>query len=208
MIGYLETQDDVFSCMFEYQLLTGDRYETISALRYEDVDEERCMVHIHGHNTLAPVGSEQSYTVKEGTKGNSQNGRRYMPVTDFTMAVLKRAMDIDPESGFVFSFRGKPIQYNTYASHVHIFCEKAGVTYHNPHSARAFIASKLSTGDNIAQMSDYFGWSDKKMALRYNRNIDRETAEIREKLELINPVHPSAPKIPLHKTTNEKAANA
>ncbi len=189
LINYLETQDDIFSHMFEYQLLTGDRYETISALRCEDIDKEKCLVHIHSHNTLSPVGSERSYTVKEGTKGNGSNGRRFMPITAFTLNVLRRAMDREPESEFVFEFNGKAVQYNTYISHVRLLCSQAGVTYHNPHSARAYVASKLNTGDNIAQMSDYFGWSDKKMALRYNRNIDHETAEIRKKLDLLASVH-------------------
>ena len=54
-------------------------------------------------------------------------------------------------------------------------------------------------------MCDYFGWSDKKMALRYNRNIDRENAEMRKKLELITPVHQSAPAKPLSKNIKKKS---
>ena len=182
---------------FEYQLLTGDRYETISALRREDIDEERCLVHIHAHNTLAPAGSGSAYEVKEGTKGNGQNGRRWMPVLPSTVNVLKRAMELNPGGEYVFEFRGKAVQYSTYVRHMNILCGEAGVEYHNPHSCRSFVASKQSDGSNMAQMSRYFGWSDKKMALRYNRDIDRETAEILEKLPKVASVHQIAPATPL-----------
>ena len=208
LIRNLESKDDVFSMFFEYQLLTGDRYETISALRKSDVDEERCMVHIHSHNTLAPAEAEGTYSVKEGTKGNGQNGRRWMPILPATLAVLKRAMALNPDGEFVFEFRGKPVQYNTYVRHVNILCKEAGVPYHNPHSCRSFVASKLNDGSNIAQMSSYFGWTDKKMALRYNRDIDRDNAEIREKLIRMVPVHQIAPENPLSESHNEKAVNA
>ncbi|MBQ9361785.1 MAG: tyrosine-type recombinase/integrase, partial [Lachnospiraceae bacterium] len=189
LIRYLDAQEDVFSMLFEYQLLTGDRYETISALRREDIDEDRCVVHIHAHNTLAPAGSERTYSVKEGTKGNGQNGRRWMPILPFTLKVLKRAMELEPDGEFVFMFRDKAVQYNTYIARVHRLCEAAGVPYHNPHSCRSYVASKINDGNNISQMSDYFGWSDKKMALRYNRDVDRDSAEIREKLTRVASVH-------------------
>ncbi len=208
LIRFLETQNDVFSLLFEYQLLTGDRFETISALRVPDIDIEGLKVHIHAHNTLSPVGSKKSYTVKEGTKGNGQNARRWMVITPFTLDVLKKAMMLDRDSNLVFSYNGRSVVYSTYNRRVNAICKEAGVTYHNPHSARSYIASKLNTGDNISQMCDYFGWSDKKMALRYNRNIDRETAEIRQRLELITSVHQSAPANPLSKFHKEKAANA
>lgn len=208
LIEHLEAKNDVFSMFFEYQLLTGDRYETISALRREDIDEERCLVHIHAHNTLAPAGSGSTYEVKEGTKGNGQNGRRWMPILPSTLNVLKRAMELNPDGEYVFEFRGRAVQYSTYVRHVNILCKEAGVTYHNPHSCRSFVASKLNDGSNIAQMSSYFGWSDKKMALRYNRDIDRENAEILEKLPKVASVHQIAPANPLSKEDNEKAVNA
>ena len=90
-----------------------------------------------------------------------------MIITQFTLEVLKKAMALDTYSEFVFSYKGGPVIYSTYARRVHTICEEAGVIYHNPHSARSYIASKLNTGANISQMCDYFGWSDKKMALRY-----------------------------------------
>lgn len=208
LIDYLEAQSDVFSMAFEYQLLTGDRYETISALRREDVDASRCMVHIHAHHTLAASASENSYEVSEGTKGRGGKGCRWMPILPITLKVIRRAVELNPEGEFVFEFRGKPIAYSTYARHVHDVCDEAGVTYHNPHSSRSFVASKLNDGNNISQMSDYFGWSDKKMALRYNRDVDRNDAEIRGKLARIVAVHQNAPENPLSNLHKEKAVNA
>ena len=46
------------------------------------------------------------------------------------------------------------------------------------------------------------------MALRYNRDIDRETAEILEKLPKVASVHQIAPANPLSEEGNGKAANA
>lgn len=185
LLGYLIKQNDVFSLMFLYQLLTGDRFETVSAITPEDVDVDHMMVSIHAHHVQNERGSETPYAVKEGTKGNSSKGRRKLPITKLTLDVLLRAISIMPEgSKYIFEYNGRPVCANTYRNHIHVICKEAGVPYHSPHRARNYAASIVNSGDNISEMCEYFGWADKKMPLRYNRNLGNED-ELREKLSKI-----------------------
>ena len=186
LIEYIETvKDDVFALLFEYQLFTGDRFETASAIIPKDVDEENMTLYIHLHQITADVGSDSRYTVEEGTKGNSSRGRRYVPLLPETLSVIKRAIALNPDGVYVFEYNGKPVNPTTYRNHVAKLCAEAGVPYHNPHSTRCFVASKINTGGNIGEMCDYFGWSSPSMPLHYGRNINDNDSRLRYNLTKI-----------------------
>ncbi len=188
LIGYLESLDgDIFALLFEYQLLTGDRFETASAMLPGDVDEAKMRVYIHLHQITADEEAGSKYMVVEGTKGNGSSGIRYVPVLPETLSVIKRAISIDPESVYVFEYNGKPLNPTTYRNHVHRLCKAAGVPYHNPHSARSFVASVLNTGGNIGEMCHYFGWSSQSMPSHYGRDISDNDSQLRSNLAKIAP---------------------
>ena len=182
LIRYLDLQNDVFSLLFEYQLLTGDRFETASAIMASDIDEENLKLYIHMHQIEAEVGSYRSFMVVDGTKGNSSSGKRDVPIVAETLAVLKRAISLNPSGTYVFEYKGNPVHPTTYRNHVYRICKAVGVPYHNPHSSRSYVASEVNTGGNTGEMCDYFGWSDRSMPSRYGRNINDGDSTFRKKL--------------------------
>ena len=185
LIRYLESQNDPYALLFNYQLLTGDRFETASAMLPEDVDENNQTVFIHLHQVTADKNSDTGFVIVEGTKGNGSNGKRYVPLLPETLSVIKRAMELNPNGKYVFEANGRPLHPYTYRKRVIKICEEAGVPYHNPHSCRSYVASAMNTGGNIGEMCDYFGWSSKNMPLHYGRNINDTDSQIRLNLAKI-----------------------
>ena len=186
LIEYLDTlNNDIFALLFEYQLLTGDRFETASAMIPSDIDKEKMRLFIHLHQIGAEKSAGSRYVVVEGTKGNGSSGKRYIPLLPETMAVIQRAISIRPDSTYVFEFHGKPVNPTTYRKHVKKLCTEAGVPYHNPHSARCFAASMIFTGGNIRETCNYFGWSSPTMPSHYGRDINDNDSQLRQNLAKI-----------------------
>ena len=171
LLDYLNTRNDPYSLLFEYQLLTGDRFETASAMIPSDVDYEHSLLYIHQHQTVAEPENRDFYCVSEGTKGNGSNGVRYVPLLAETVEIIRLATALNPDGKFVFEYNGKPLNPTTYRKKVKKICDAAGVDYHPPHATRNYAASVVNTGDNIGEMCDYFGWASKNMPTLYNRNI-------------------------------------
>lgn len=174
--------DDVFALLFKYQLLTGERFETASAIMPDDIDNENMLLFIHNHQITADDESGSHFMVIDGTKGNSSHGKREVPILPETLSILRHAFSLNPGGTYVFEFNGKPLNPDTYRKHVKKLCEAAGVPYYKPHSARNFVASSLFTGDNIKEMCDYFGWACSSMALHYSRNITDDDSAFRSSL--------------------------
>ncbi len=186
LLEYLDgLSDDIFALLFEYQLLTGDRFETSSAMLPSDVNADNLTVRIHSHQITADAAAPSQFDVVDGTKGNSPKGKRDFPILSVTLGVIRRAIALKPEGTYVFEFNGRPVNPITYRKHVKKLCEAAGVPYHNPHSARNFAASMINNGDNIQEMCDYFGWSCAGMASLYGRNIADSDSALRASLRKI-----------------------
>ena len=203
LIDYLEYQNDPFSLLFEYQLLTGDRFETASAMMPSDVDYEHNRLYIHQHQTVADPENSDFYCVSEGTKGNSSNGSRNVPLLAETMEIIRRAIALNPDEKYVFAYNGKPLNPTTYRKKVKKICNAVGVDYHPPHATRNYAASAVNTGDNTGEMCDYFGWASKNMPTLYNRNICDDDSQMLSNLTKL--AHRTTPHQFL--TSKEKAVN-
>lgn len=123
------------------ELYTGMRMGEINALRPEDVDLERRIIHVR--RTISR-GVEYQTMIKDGTK--TKAGKRDIPITKQAEKVLRDAIDEmkrNPEGLIFYDYnKNEPIQTSQVNCFFRRICEKAGVSVRGQHALRHTFATR------------------------------------------------------------------
>lgn len=168
-----QTTDHYFALFAQLCLYAGLRRGEALALRYEDIDRERKVIHVR--RAVEFVGGEPR--IKEP---KTSAGLRDVPLLDALAAVLP-----DGKSGYLFTRKdGRPLSVSSYNKRWKSYCEYAGVniTAHQLRHGFATILFEAGVADKDAQ--EILGHSD----IAVTRNIYTHIRQARREktAELIN----------------------
>lgn len=153
---------------------TGMRRGECCALRWEDVDFEE--------NTVT-ISSNLCYTPEKGVYLDTpKNGRsRTVDIDPGIMAMLQQLRQEQAQgciSSFVFSQDGspEPIHPQSPTRYLKKFSERYGVSALHPHKLRhSFASIAITSGADIASVSEKLGHTDKAVTLRMYTHSDRNS---------------------------------
>ena len=153
---------------------TGMRRGECCALRWENVDFEENTVTISGNLCYTPEKGVYLDTPKNGRS-------RTVDIDPGIMAMLQQLRQEQAQgciSSFVFSQDGspEPIHPQSPTRYLKKFSERYGVSALHPHKLRhSFASIAITSGADIASVSEKLGHTDKAVTLRMYTHSDRNS---------------------------------
>ena len=147
-------------------LATGMRIGEICALRWQDVDLDRGIIHVRG--TLERVLDIERGT---GTKllmssPKSRSSRRDIPILPSVLKTMKAYAKISRPDYFVLSGAPKPAEPRTFRNSVNEMMAKAGVRRLKFHGLRhSFATSMIAAGADLKTTSAILGHSSVEITM-------------------------------------------
>lgn len=142
------------------ELYTGMRMGEINALRPEDIDLERKLVHV---SRTVSVGMNNVHRIKEGAKTDA--GTRAIPINKKAEAVLRQALDEKKDNplGLLFYDYNKDAIIGT--NQVNCFfrriCDKYGIPVKGQHALRHTFATRcIESGVQPVVLKKWMGHTD------------------------------------------------
>lgn len=166
------------------ELYTGMRMGEINALRCEDIDFNKKLIHV---SRTVSRGMDYRNFIKDGTK--TYAGRRTIPMNKKAEEVLKAAvseMKRNPEKLIFYDYNKKSIvetsQVNSFFKRV---CEKAEVPFNGQHALRHTFATRcIESGVQPVVLKKWMGHTDIHVTLdTYADVFDRMNDDAVEKLD-------------------------
>ena len=173
--------------MLDFEL--GTRKGEILAIGIDDICEDK--VHIHrqivGQFDISDLDNVKSegYRLVEYTK--SEDGDRWLPLTDRAKEIIKRVKQINIEYGYgykdlLFCRDGKCLHPTAIDAQIKHGCNAIGIPVKTMHKIRKTYASTLlHNGVNISIVKDLLGHADETTTLKhyiFNTEEDSETNNI------------------------------
>ena len=110
------------------------------------------------------------YIVEPRVKGNSSEGIRTVSLSPKAQEIVKKTMELYPDSTYLFEYNGNPIKTKTFNRHLKRICEKLDIEYLPSHQIRFTSATNLiEAGVPINQLSNELGHSQVRTTFLYTR---------------------------------------
>lgn len=178
LLVYLHDIEEPFALAIQLDFQLTCRIAEIKALRWENIDFENRTITIKEQALRQRklnddlTFSKHVVEVVPRIKGNTDRGKRVLPMTQEAMRILQLARKINPCGEFVFMPFGRLMQTSTFNKYLKKYCESADVPYLSSHKIRFTSCSMLyrSTND-LAEVSKVMGHSQTATTLHYLRNV-------------------------------------
>ena len=149
-----------------FMIETGIRSGELLALKWSDVEMDRCRMRIHA-TILNPMYNTAEY--QDSPKSKSSN--RVMPLTPKALGILKKLRSVR-ETEWVFEQGGKRYTYQKLMYQTKKLCKEAGVKYYGEHVFRhTFATNCYYKGIDIKILSRMMGHSSVQVTYNIYVNL-------------------------------------
>lgn len=178
LLEYLHDIREPYALAIQLDFQLTCRIGEIKGLRWENVNFESRTITINMQAlrqrqmnddlTLSPAYTE----VVPRIKGNTERGKRTLPMTREAERILTAAKEINPDGEYVFMPRGQIMLTDTFNEYLKKYCSGAGVPYLSSHKIRFTTCSMLyQTTNDLSEVSRVMGHSQTATTLHYLRNV-------------------------------------
>lgn len=182
LLNYLYDVKEPYALAIQLAFQVTCRIGEITALCWEDINFDTRTISVTKqatrHSTLNDDLTFSANTVEivPRIKGNTDRGKRILPMTQEAMRILRSAKEINPDGKFVFMPFGRVMLTDTFNEYLKRYCRCADIPYHSSHKIRFTTCSLLyrSTND-LAEVSKVMGHSQTATTLHYLRNVSNDS---------------------------------
>jgi len=188
LLLYLKDISEPYSLAIQLDFQLTCRIGELKALKWENVDFENQCILIKEQALQKQelkddlTFGKTSVEVVSRIKGNTEKGKRSIPMTSEAKRILLQAKEINPDGDYVFMPYGKIMLTDTFNEYLKKYCAGAGVPYYSSHKIRFSSCSTLYNKDNLVQVSRLMGHSQVATTLHYLRNVDKDS-DMMEQME-------------------------
>ncbi len=162
LIKWLHEDMDISKAGILLCMTTGIRLGEICALKWEDIDLENNVLHIHRTvQRISIKGSDRKTMLLEG-EPKSCFSKRKIPLSDYIVEVLRV---YQKDEGYLLQ-KAKPMEPRTYQNRYAKYLEEAQIPRTNFHILRhTFATNCIHNGIDIKSLSEIMGHSDVRITL-------------------------------------------
>lgn len=100
-------------------------------------------------------------------KGGCESAARTIDIPSDAAAIIEKAHGQNPDSEYLFTFKGRQLSPDTFNRRLKSICEKVKVPYHSSHKMRFFNASRYYEAFGLSSTSRILGHSTTAQTLHY-----------------------------------------
>jgi len=178
LLSYLHNVKEPFALAIQLDFQLTCRIGELKALRWENINFDNRTITIKEQALRQrKLNDDMTFSkhvveVVPRIKGNTERGKRILPMTEEARRLLLVAKEINPDGKYVFMPFGRLMQTSTFNAYLKKYCESAGVPYLSSHKIRFTSCSLLyRTTNDIAEVSKVMGHSQTATTLHYLRNV-------------------------------------
>ncbi len=150
-----------------FEMETGLRAGELLALKWSDIELDRCRMKVHATIINPQYTNQASY--QDSAKSKSSN--RILPLTPKAVAILKR-LKMKRTTEWVFEQDGKRYTYQKLTYQTKKLCREAGIKYHGEHVFRhTFATNCYYKGIDIKILSRMMGHSSVQVTYNIYVNL-------------------------------------
>lgn len=163
LLHYLYEKMDIFKLGIVICLSTGLRLGEICALKWQDIDLERKLLHVNSTVQRITVDGKDTRTVLLEGEPKSAYSKREIPLAD---ELVKLIFPYYKCTGKYVLHNNKPMEPRTYQNKFQKYLQAADIRHKNFHSLRhTFATNCINSGADIKSLSEILGHSDVKITL-------------------------------------------
>lgn len=163
LLQYLYNEMDVFKLGIVICISTGLRLGEICALKWQDIDLERKLLHVNSTVQRITVDGKETRTVLLEGEPKSVYSKREIPLSD---DLVKLLFPYYKCTGKYVLHNNKPLDPRTYQNKFQKYLQAAEIGHKNFHSLRhTFATNCINSGADIKSLSEILGHSDVKITL-------------------------------------------
>lgn len=157
------SNDDLYSLAIKLDFYMTLRISELKGLRWDDIRGD--LIYIQ---RLVNYKNE----VLDDVKGHTEEGKRYIPLTSATKAILNRIKLLNPNSEYLFIRNNKPLATVTFNRRIEKCCTELGIEYRSSHKVRFSTASILfKNGVEAPELQKMLGHTTLTMTSHYLRSV-------------------------------------
>ena len=181
----------------KFAICTGVRAGELCALKWDDIDFDQRLIHIHAQQLIRKDRGKNEYYYAPYTKNERgmSSGGRYFPLTNELFSMLAELKDLQNKLGiqseFVFCHEnGAWIATTAYESFLRRLCRKCGFKITNNHAFRMSFNSNVLIqngvavtdrasllGHSVATNLNYYSFAQKDYAEKVRKILDNQEKE-------------------------------
>lgn len=163
LLQYLYDEMDVFKLGIVLCISTGLRLGEICALKWQDIDLERKLLHVNSTVQRITVDGRENRTDLLEGEPKSVYSKREIPLSD---ELIKLLLPYYKCAGKYVLHNNKPLDPRTYQNKFQKYLQAADIEHKNFHSLRhTFATNCINSGADIKSLSEILGHSDVKITL-------------------------------------------
>jgi len=168
-------------------LRLGLRIGEVCALQWENIDFDRCLIHIRKTVSRVPAAGSTAATLLVLDTPKTPHSRRDIPFSSEVAATLAAVRKTRPDSAFVVSAGESFLSPRTYDYRFHRLLERLGLPPINYHALRHTFATRcVEAGVDIKTLSKILGHSNVAVTLNVyvHSSLEKKRREL-EKLDFL-----------------------
>ena len=183
LLKYLQTINEPYSLAIQLSFYLFIRIGETKGILIKDIDLEKGTVYLHEQVLTERflnddmTFSKRTVNVSDTMKGNTSHGYRTQYLTAPAIAIIQKALELNPNGTFLFEPNGKPMTTDRFNRKLKKYCEECGIPYHSSHKIRFYNASTAYSGENLTTISRLMGHSQVQTTLHYLRSVKSEEAD-------------------------------
>ena len=160
------------------------RVGEIKAIKKADIDFEGKTVYLQSQVLIERTlnddlsFSARATVVSDRMKGNTSKGYRKQYLTDEAITIIKKAIDLNPDSEYLFQPDGHMMSSDSFNRRLKKYTGECGVTYKPSRKIRFYNASTAYDGTNLVTVSKLMGHSQVATTLHYLRGVNKDSDQI------------------------------
>ena len=188
ILAHIKGDDDMYAIAISLDFQVTLRFAELSALKKTDYFNGKLRIRSQ-HLLDVEMNDDLSFTANrfinaDHIKGNTSDGYRYIPLNDTAKGIVERAIELNPDSEYLFMFEGKQLSISTFNARLRRYCKEIGIQPKSSHKIRFCVASILyQNGMPLTELKRMLGHSTVQMTLHYLRNVsaNSNTLDIMQK---------------------------
>lgn len=163
LIRFLNSDMDISKAGIYLCLFTGLRLGEVCSLKWEDIDQDRGLLHVN--RTVQRIESKEgpTKTILLETSPKSFFSKREIPISDSMLSLLTKFKQEGQE--YVLQ-NNRPMEPRTYQNHFKKYLKKINVPNYNFHILRhTFATNCIDSGMDVKSLSEILGHSNVQITL-------------------------------------------
>lgn len=169
--------DDLYSLAIKLDFYLTLRIGELKGLKWDDIRGDLIYIHRFINDKKEEI---------DAIKGHKEEGKRYIPLTSATKAILSSIKLINPNSDYLFIRNDMPLSTSTFNKRIKKYCKELGIEYRSSHKVRFSTASILyKNGVDAPELQKMLGHTTLTMTSHYLRSVTPADETIQKMNEVL-----------------------